>query len=215
MIILGRSGNLLKKGPPLTGRNRRFYVGLIAMLTGLIVAGWLVFSLWWAQRSAAAPVQHALTNNQPVHNENPLIEGTPLRIAIPSVDIDLKVIPGYYYPESRSWTLSLNDAQWGTMTAKPNNKEGDTFIYAHYRWHVFYNLPKIKPGAKAVIKTDNKHTFTYKFTKSTITTPDDTSLFSYKGKPILVLQTCTGLWYQNRQLFVFDLTRVDGKNIKN
>lgn len=200
----------------LAHRPSRFYVGLSVALIGLLIGGFLLISVWQAERSAAAPVKQALTNNRPVQNSGPLIAGTPVHIVIPSVSIDLNVIPGYYYPATKSWTLSLNDAQYAVMTAKANNKEGDTFIYAHYRWHVFYNLPKIQPGAQAIITTDNGHTFTYTFQSSTITTPEDTSLFSYQGKPVLVLQTCTGLWYQNRQLFTFHLTSVDNQpaNIK-
>lgn len=178
-------------------------IGLTLGLTSMLIT-------WHAQQSAAAPIKtkQALKNNAVVKNQTPLISGTPVHIAIPSVAIDLTVIPGYYYPESNSWTLSLDDAQYGAMTAQANNKEGDTFIYAHYRLNVFYTLPKIQPGAQAIVTTDNGHVFTYTFVSSTVTSPSDTSLFSYKGKPILVLQTCTGLWYQDRQLFTFNLTSV-------
>jgi LPXTG-site transpeptidase (sortase) family protein len=200
--------------PGKSGRNSRFYIGLAAAIAGLVIGGGVLFNVWYSQRSAAAPVSQALVNSRPLSNNDPLVQGTPVHISIPSVSIDLKVIPGFYYPKTKSWTLSLNDAQYAVMTAKANNKGGDTFIYAHYRWHVFYNLPKIKPGAEATVKTDNGHTFTYTFRYSTITTPNDTSLFTYQGKPILILQTCTGLWYQNRQLFVLDLTGVDGKAVK-
>lgn len=186
------------------------------LMLGIVIGGFVTFDTWRAQHSAAAAVKNVLTNNQPVKDSNPVIIGTPTHISIPSVSIDLKVIPGYYYPDTKSWTLSLDSAQYAAMTARPNNKEGDTFIYAHYRWHVFYNLPKIQPGAQATITTDNGHTFTYTFINYSITSPEDTSLFTYKGKPILILQTCTGLWYQNRQLFTFQLVDVDGKpaNIK-
>jgi hypothetical protein len=39
--------------------------------------------------------------------------------------------------------------------------------------------------------------------------PTDATLFEYKGKPILTIQTCSGVWYQNRQLFTFDLERTE------
>jgi LPXTG-site transpeptidase (sortase) family protein len=117
------------------------------------------------------------------------------------------VIPGYYYPANKSWSLSLNDAQWGAMTAPANNKQGMTFIYAHYRKGVFLTLPKVKPGQQAIITTDNGHVFTYTFRQSVVTNPADTSLFKYQGQPILILQTCTGAWFQNRQLFMFDLVK--------
>lgn len=182
-------------------------LGTGLIMIGLVFGGLSLFNTWLAQRSAAAPTSQALKSNSQT-NQVPLISGTPVRIQLPSVSIDLKVIPGYYYAASKSWSLSLNDAQWGVMTAKPNNQGGDTFIYAHYRLHVFYTLPKVQVGDPAIITTDNNHVFNYTFRSSTITSPGDTSLFAYKGKPILVLQTCTGVWFENRQLFIFDLTKV-------
>lgn len=190
---------------------RRHRLGLIfgmgLILLGFSLGGLTVFNVWLSQRSSAATSSQALKSNSDT-NKVPLISGVPIRVELPSVGIDLKVIPGYYYPASKSWTLSLNDAQWGVMTAKPNNQGGDTFIYAHYRLHVFYTLPKIKVGDQAIVTTDNKHVFSYTFHSSTITSPNDASLFAYKGKPILVLQTCTGVWFENRQLFIFDLAKV-------
>jgi LPXTG-site transpeptidase (sortase) family protein len=194
----------------LDGVRLRTTGGLLFIAAGLIIGGASFFSLWLSQRSADTPkpLSQVLNNSKPKDNGQPLISGTPIHIAIPSVGIDLKVIPGYYYPSTQSWTLSLNDAQFAVITAKPNNKQGDTFIYAHYRLHVFYTLPRIQPGAEVTITTDNGHTFTYTYDSNTITTPDDTTLFNYHGKPILVLQTCTGVHFQNRQLFVFNLSKV-------
>jgi LPXTG-site transpeptidase (sortase) family protein len=175
--------------------------GLVLLSIGLILLG---ASVLYGPQTSAGPV---VTSNNHT-NRVPLIKGTPVRIQIPSVGIDLKVIPGYYYPSSKSWTLSLNDAQYGAMTAPANNVGGETFIYAHYRKGVFLNLPKIQPGSAVIVTTDNNHIFTYTFRYSRVTQPSDTSLFTYKGKPILVLQTCSGLWYQNRQLFISDFTEV-------
>jgi LPXTG-site transpeptidase (sortase) family protein len=193
--------------PKLTARRIWLLAGVMLMSIGIILGGLNLVSMWWDQKNSHVQAK-ALKNSQPVKNPDPLITGTPVHITIPNVGIDLSVIPGYYYPSDQSWTLSLDNAQWGTMTAKPNNKSGDTYIYAHYRLHVFYTLPHVKPGDEAVVTTDNGHVFTYKFVNSSVTVPTDTSLFNYKGKPILVLQTCTGVWYQYRQLFIFDLTDV-------
>src|SRR5436190_4068724 len=181
-----------------------FTAGLIFVAIGLILLG---LSVVYGPQAAAGQKEPVLTSNNQI-NKVAEIKGTPVRLQIPSVGIDLKVIPGYYNTSSKSWTLSLNDAQYGVMTAPANNVEGETFIYAHYRKGVFLTLPKIQPGATATVTTDNNHVFTYMFRDSHVTSPNDTSLFSYKGKPVLVLQTCSGLWYQNRQLFVFDFKEV-------
>ncbi|HSX17797.1 MAG TPA: sortase [Candidatus Saccharimonadales bacterium] len=182
--------------------------GLAFVIIGLAVFGVSLLITWFGQRSSVPPVSQVLKNNPVAVNPNPVIKGTPVHIVIPSVDIDLQIVPGYYYPSTQSWTLTLNDAQWATMTAPANDRDGLTFIYAHYRRGVFLTLPKVQPGATAIITTDNGKVFTYTFRSSAITTPEDTSLFSYKGKPVLMLQTCTGVHFQNRQLFLFDFTKV-------
>ncbi len=136
-----------------------------------------------------------------------VIAGMPTRIYIPSLDIDLPVIKGYYDASNLSWTLSNDSAQYATSTPQPNNVGGNTFIYAHNLPKLFDDLHKIKSGDIVIVQTDN-HKFYYKFRNAYETTPYDTSLLSYKGAPILTLQTCSGLWYQNRQLFTFDFVRV-------
>lgn len=177
----------------------------VLIAIGLMFGGFSVITQLLTVKNSHAQI---LQNHTPLNNPNPLITGTPVHLAVPDVNIDLDVVQGHYYPSTNSWTLTLNDAQWGTMTAKPNNKSGLTYIYGHYRVHVFYTLPHIKAGDQALVRTDNGHTFTYTYTNNVVVSPSDTSIFKYEGKPVLVLQTCTGAWYQYRQLFVFNLTKI-------
>lgn len=150
-----------------------------------------------------------LASSNPVEpTPEPIISGIPASIQLPSVGIDLKVAPGEYDAATKSWTLSLNSAHWGVISAQPNNKQGLTFIYAHNRVKVFSSLPKIKLGDKAIIQAENGTHFIYTFVSSSETLPEDTSIFDYTGKPILVLQTCSGRWYEKRQLFVFEFSEV-------
>lgn len=181
---------------------RWLYVGILLIGLGLMFGGVEIIKSF----SATTPQTKvsALNSTTAPPTTEPLVDGEPSRIVIKSVGIDLAVLPGYYNANAQSWTLSLNNAHWGVMTAKANNKQGLTYIYAHYRKHVFYTLPKIQPGDTAEVYTQNGHVFTYKFSSSLTTSPTDTSLFDYKGKPILVLQTCSGVWYEKRQLFTFD-----------
>lgn len=187
-----------------------FITGLICVAVGAVVLGVSILNLKDSGSTASAqPLVQVLKSEKVVDNGNSTVSGTPVRIDVPSVSISLNVIPGYYYSSSKTWTLSLNSAQYAVMTAPANNKSGNTFIYAHYRKGLFLTLPKIQPGASALVTTSNGHVFTYTFRASAVTTPEDTSLFNYQGKPILILQTCTGVHFQNRQLFTFDLTTVD------
>lgn len=184
--------------------------GVIFVIIGLFLLTYQFFNIWRAQQTTAAsqPIGTILKRSSG-DNETPYISGKPAQVTVPSVGIDLKVIPGYYDPKTNSWNLTLDKAQWAVMTPQPNDKTGMTFIYAHYRKGVFYTLPKIKPGEIAKVVTEKGHNFTYKFRASSVVPPQDTSLFNYQGKPILVLQTCTGIRFENRQLFVFDLVKVE------
>lgn len=137
------------------------------------------------------------------------IAGNPANLQIPSLGMNLSIIPGVYNPKTGEWTLSLDKVQYATVTPEPNNESGATFLYGHYRSEVFARLHTIAPNSEAIVTTDNGHTFTYKLNGVQVVSPSDSSqVFNYTGKPILIIQTCTGLFFQNRQLFYFDLEKV-------
>lgn len=133
------------------------------------------------------------------------LAGKPSRIVITSQGIDLTVVEGVYDPNSKTWTLSKDKAHYALMTPAANNQGGNTFIYGHNRKEVFSKLSKVKTGDEATVYTENGHKFVYVFRSAYETSPNDDSLFRYQGPPILTLQTCSGLWYQNRYLLTFDL----------
>ena len=137
-----------------------------------------------------------------------LITGKPVHISIPSLSMELGVIDGVYNAKTGEWTLTSDKAQYAVPTVQPNNEDGNTLIYGHYRPQVFAYLHLIKPGATATITTDNGYAFTYTFQKSETIDPADTSIFLYKGAPRLTIQTCTGAFMQNRQMYYFSLTSV-------
>lgn len=122
---------------------------------------------------------------------------------MPSVDLEVAIIDGVIDVSTQTWTLTKNKAQFAVITTPPNNKEGNTFIYGHNRKEVFSKLLHVRDGAEAHIKTENGLTFTYDFRDRRTTSPDDVAIFAYKGAPILTLQTCTGLFFQNRDFFTF------------
>lgn len=137
-----------------------------------------------------------------------VISGQPSHITLPRLNISVDIEPGYFNASTQSWTLSDTKAQFATMTSQPNTASGNTYIYGHNRSAVFSSLHKAVPGDEAIVTTTNGHAFTYKLVSSKDVLPTDVSLFDYKGKPILTLQTCSGIWDQYRGLFVFDLEGV-------
>lgn len=137
-----------------------------------------------------------------------LISGKPGRLVIPSLNINLEVVDGTYNAENASWTLSKDKAHYALPTQLPNNDSGNTLIYGHYRPEVFARLHKITPGSQVALETENGYRFVYTFQEVETVNPADTSVFTYSGVPRLTIQTCTGAFMQNRQLFYFSLTDV-------
>ncbi|HYH75116.1 MAG TPA: sortase [Candidatus Saccharimonadales bacterium] len=136
------------------------------------------------------------------------VEGKPTRIQIPSLNIDLPVVDGYYNEQSQKWTLSNNKVHYAVATPQANNRAGNTFLYGHNRKEVFKTLAKVQLGAEVLVTTDNGHVFVYTFKGAYETDPTDGSVFKYQGAPMLTIQTCSGVWYENRQLFTFDLKEI-------
>ncbi|HTE57279.1 MAG TPA: sortase [Verrucomicrobiae bacterium] len=137
-----------------------------------------------------------------------VITGKPSRLVIPGLKLDLSVADGVYDTKSGRWTLSNDKVHYALMTMQPNDQQGNTLIYGHYRPGVFATLKSIKLGAEVRVVTDNGYTFAYTFREAKTIEPSDTSILSYEGKPQLTLQTCTGAFMQNRQLFSFDFVGV-------
>lgn len=184
----------------------RFYL-FIGLL--FVLVGGLLGSQWLVKDRSAQIVAPAVVAAAPTPVAPSAISGEPNHLRIPSLNISVEVAPGYYNPQTQQWTLTTTKAHFATVTTPPNNQSGNTFIYGHNRPEVFSKLLKIKPGETVIVSTANHHTFTYVFDRFEDVKPTDTSIFSQTGgPPRLTMQTCSGLWYQNRRLFHFSLVEV-------
>lgn len=134
-----------------------------------------------------------------------IVSGNPVLLSVDGTTIQrLQVVPGEYNAATKLWNIGLNTAHFATITSPANDTEGNTYIYGHNRREVFSSLHTAAIGAVAEVITDNGYRFTYKLTEVKTLAPNDTSIFAYTGKPILTLQTCSGLWFEKRQQFTFD-----------
>ncbi|HUD03853.1 MAG TPA: sortase [Patescibacteria group bacterium] len=177
-------------------------LGLVLLISGTCLLIGLARSRDVNASILRPPVQTTVTKQQTA-----IIQGEPVELIIPSLELDLKVIQGVYDKNSQTWTLSNDKAQYATITPQPNNAEGDTFLYGHALQNVFGTLHTLKPSSLAIVKTDNNHIFYYILNSVKTTNQLDDSVFNYRGKPILTIQTCSGLLWQDRQFYVFDLER--------
>jgi len=184
----------------------------IGIISGLIIlafgAGLLVYIVR-SQVISASPSGIAQYHQKTdyVAPEVNVITGMPDELLIPSLNMDLTIVPGYYNARTGTWTLTLSEVQYATITPEPNNRSGNTFLYGHYRQAVFARLHTIPAGAQAIVKTTNGHSFYYLLSNIRTTTPNDDGAFQYQGPPILTIQTCTGILFQYRQLYTFTLLK--------
>jgi len=160
--------------------------------------------------SAATPTGPIIIKTAPVKPTVTLISGRPVRIVIPSEEVDLPLIPGTYDPGTDSWTLSGYEAQFAVKSAPANNIGGETFIYGHNNDYVFGALRHVTPsvGAEALLYTNNGHIFAYKFEKTWSVGPDDVATLDYQGPPVLLIQTCTGSLNELRTMYFFTFDKV-------
>jgi len=167
---------------------------------GVLLLVPLTYYQWQGHKVDASPTVPARAALKPSPE---LITGTPVALDISSLNMHLAIINGYYNSKNGEWTLTLDKAQYATVTVPPNNLSGNTLIYGHYRPEVFAYLHLIKPGAQATITTDNGYVFTYTYQSTEAFDPHDTSIFTYQGAPRLTIQTCSGTFMQHRQMYYF------------
>jgi LPXTG-site transpeptidase (sortase) family protein len=197
----------------------KHYRKLQLVAAAILVSGIVLlvpFAYFWSQNkialakasqnvaSAVASVPASIPEPTPT-----LITGSPKTLEIPSLNLNLQIVDGEFNAKTSTWTLSRDKAHYALPTIQPNNEQGNTLIYGHYRKEVFARLHLIKEGAEASVTTDNGYRFVYMYKNAQAVEPSDTSIFAYEGKPQLTIQTCSGTWMQNRQLYFFAFDRVE------
>lgn len=185
-----------------TMKNLDRFVILICLLA--IVGIFSLLFSYFHHPSISNTHRSSLNKPQPARLQpaSQFVSGTPLSISLPSMDLSLAIVPGSADSKG-NWTLTPNKAQYAIISPKANNREGNTVVYGHANKYVFGHLYLIKKGAIANVTTDNGYIFHYKYEGTYAVNPHDLSIFNYKGAPILTLQTCSGAFYQNRQMYQF------------
>lgn len=135
-----------------------------------------------------------------------VLRGTPVKLLIPSLEIELNVVPGQYIGDSGVWTVSDVAANYVQSSAQLNTEADKTFIYGHATRQVFGKTVELKPGDIVYVYDAQGDVFEYAFTSSRIVAPTDVGVLDdIKGKPGLILMSCDGFYYQDRRLMYFDL----------
>lgn len=138
-----------------------------------------------------------------------VIDGTPSRLIVERLGINLEIRDGIYNQSSGEWTLSDGAAYFAQMTRKPNDYRGNTFIYGHNTNAVLARMSGIKVGDIVTINTTNGHAFHYVYTNDEIVDPSVTKVLnSNPPTPKLTIMTCEGIWSNVRRLMYFDFKDV-------
>lgn len=135
--------------------------------------------------------------------------GIPTRLVVPSVGIDKSIKVGSFDKTNQVWTLDDTGIFFADASVPANENNGTTVIYGHDRWGVFGTLPDLESSAVARVYTDSGFVFNYLYTSYWQTVSSDVSVFTNAGAPKLVLQTCAGVWSEQRGLYSFNLVEVE------
>ncbi len=147
--------------------------------------------------------------------EKPIVSGKPVRIVVNEVEnglnIDLPLDDGIYDSKSGNWSLSNTHAQYALISSLANDRKGTTFVYGHNSRVVFGMLNAIHENTNttATLYTDNGHIFRYRYVGAIDISPNDTSLFNNQSSPTLLVQTCSGNFFQFRRFYTFRFEGVE------
>lgn len=155
--------------------------------------------------SAASAAQAKL--NQPPKRSH--IQGSPNRILVPSLAIDLPVVSQSYSPALKTWPVAVSTANYAAETALINNTKGQSLIYGHDNRAVFGLLLSMQPGTIVYVYTNNGHIFKYSYVGYKDVAPQQVSIIAdMANAPVgLNLITCTGNYFQYRHLMSLKLVQ--------
>lgn len=187
----------------------RYPIGFYSLIIALNILAASMFRVVMTPPPVQAIVQQNLTRPSKPQQVT-AVTGTPNRLVINSLGMDLPIDVGAYDPTSGEWTTADDRAFFADNSVPANDSNGVTLIYGHARWGVFGSLPDLKPGATADLYTSNGRVFHYQYKSVREVVPTDTSVFTVYGPPTLMLQTCTGAWDMYRAMYSFSYVGEEG-----
>ncbi|MBX4197159.1 sortase [Candidatus Saccharibacteria bacterium] len=181
---------------------------LLPLAVALVILSIPVVENIWTRHQIADASNQARTKLQTSSKVAPL-QGSPSRILIPSLSIDLPVISQSYSTTTKTWPVESGVANYATETALINNYHGQSLIYGHSTRAVFGKLLDIKPGAEVFVYTSNGRLFEYAYSGSQDVTPRQTEIVAdmTKAPAGLKMMTCDGPYFEYRRLMSFKLIK--------
>jgi sortase (surface protein transpeptidase) len=162
----------------------------------------------WSRHQVSLAAQQAQTKLQSKLAASKF-QGSPTRILIPSLSIDLPIVPQSYSPATKTWPVANSVANYAVETALINNSHGQSLIYGHSTRSVFGPLLNLMPNAEVYVYTSNGHIFKYSYSGSQDVSPRQTQIIADMNKAPAGLKmiTCDGPYFQYRHLMSFRLLK--------
>ncbi len=113
----------------------------------------------------------------------------PGRIIIPSLNIDLAILPSKI--TNNKWEVTNQGISYLSSSPSPGEK-GNSILYGHNWTSLLGRLPKIKPGAEINIAFNNKERKTFIVEYVSVVDSHDTQVIANTNDKRITLYTCTG-----------------------
>ena len=191
----------------LTSTPLPFRIAGLYVATALLIAGLVAFMAPAQNQTVVAERRVQLAQQAESISTKEEIGGTPVRLVVDRLGVDVSVKNGTYNDVTNQWTLSETDAFFATVSDEPRNRPGSTFIYGHNRPAAFGPLQAINVGDTVSVTTDSGAVLTYTYREDAVVAPEFTDvLYEESEVPQLILMTCEGLWSEVRRDMYFTLS---------
>lgn len=169
----------------------------------LLLIGFFCFLVAFSIRGYQNLQQNILSFSQaPIINELVEEEDMPEKILIPSVKIELPVLPAKVI--DNHWETAAEGASYLLGSGIPG-KEGNVIIYGHNKNHLFGPIRWLKGNEEIKIVNKKEEEFVYQITEIKTVSPENVEVLASTDDAILTLYTCTGFLDQERFVVVAKL----------
>lgn len=123
----------------------------------------------------------------------------PQRIKIPSIGVDLPVIPAI--TNGHDWETTHTGVSYLATSPIPG-EHGNSIFYGHNWESLLKNLPDVKPGDVITIQLDARRERKFKVEYTAVVRPDQTYIIGSTNDSRITIYTCTGFLDSKRFVVV-------------
>lgn len=158
--------------------------GKFFILLGILLFFATGFLIW--QRNTPTRLAFKLSQIKASAEKSEIV---PLTISIPSLNLELPIIPAEL--KNGKWQATGEGVSYLISNPIPG-ETGNTIMYGHNWTNLLGSLPSLKPGSSIEIVYSDKTTRDFIVEFTSVVTPDQTSILNQTTDTRLTLYTCTG-----------------------